>query len=421
MGYPLNVKLYLYFLIASEAKMSTPRKKIFGPLLYWTLTFAALITAYSAFVCLKPRLDEWYEVRSLLSMLDSPLMQERESAASKLMEKDFEIAKPHFLQAARDTRSEVRIFGYRRIIYSRSDTASKIPILLSAASDSAAEVRMEAARGFGWLASELSRVLRTSPVANTLPRELESAGLQALTKLLKDASVEVRVAAIETIVSYRPDSSTVADLAAAADDQESTIRLAASKALLMIGGPNDPTSIRVLLELVAERGVSQHRQAALESLRNSNVEAKDRAMASITELILSEDKTLQLDAIECVRSMGPWALAAQPALLRVAKENDPDFRAIVMMAIVAIEGHNTPEAIATLIEIVSDPSLSIERRGWAIGEVHRLQPATLSKATPALIRQLADPNPAIRITAGEFLSRIVVTTAAEVTSPVGSK
>ena len=401
--------------------MSGPRKKIFGPLLHSTLAFAALITAYSAFVCFKPRLDEWNEMRSLVSMLHSPLIQERESAASRLVNKDFEIAKPHFLQAARDPRPEVRAFGCRRIVYSRSDAASKIPILVSAAADSDAEVRIEAARGFGWLASELSRSSRSPSGAITLPPELRSAGLEALSRLLKDASAEVRAAAIESIVSFQPDSSIAADLADAAGDQEPALRLAASKALMMIGGANDPTAIRVLLELVAERGVSQHRQAALEALGNSGAEAKDRAMALITELVLVEDTTLRLDAIECVKAMGPWALAARPTLLRVSKENDPEFRAIVMQAIVAIEGHNTPEAIATLIEMASDPSLLVERRNWAIGEIRNLDPVALSKVTPALIRQLADSNPAIRMTAGEFLAQIVVTTAAEVPGSVGGK
>jgi HEAT repeat protein len=82
------------------------------------------------------------------------------------------------------------------------------------------------------------------------------------------------------------------------------------------------------------------------------------------------------------------------------------------MAIVTIEGKESPRAVAILLRMITDATLPQGWRQNALDTVREVKPAALAKATPDLIRQLGDASVDVRRTALELLSMIIHDTRA---------
>ena len=91
------------------------------------------------------------------------------------------------------------------------------------------------------------------------------------------------------------------------------------------------------------------------------------------------------------------------------------------LAIVAIEGQESPRSIATLIRMVADPTLPQDGRESAISLLQEANKAALVRATPDLIRQLGDDNSLVRQHAVSLLSMIIEDTRAEMPVPTSTK
>ena len=70
-------------------------------------------------------------------------------------------------------------------------------------------------------------------------------------------------------------------------------------------------------------------------------------------------------------------------------------------------GPANPRVVAILGRVVGDRAIPIESRSSALGMVVSAAPADVAKVTPALVRQLSDPDPAVRRAAIALLSQVV--------------
>ena len=98
--------------------------------------------------------------------------------------------------------------------------------------------------------------------------------------------------------------------------------------------------------------------------------------------------------IACLQAAGPRGRTALPALEALLKSDDPGIRALSPgLAIVSIDGQETPRSVATLIRIVVDPKSPQDARESATScSVRRIARCWQEALTPKLIRQLADAD-----------------------------
>jgi HEAT repeat protein len=402
--------------------MSRPRRRVFGPLFYSSLIITVLVGGYSVVLRLGSMLSEWHEVRSLGQMLRAADPRTREMAATLLERQGAEISTPLLLDLARDARGEVRALACRSLVMGSTDASIVVPVLAAAASDDQEEVRREAAHSLGrvgWLAAMGSRSSAGAP--GLLVAALRAESVRALRRLLKDRSSAVRTAAAEALAELGPDPEAAADLIAATDDLDRAVRFAASVALLKVNGRTDGAATRALVALVADPDGVPDRPAIFEVLKRASVDVQNQAVDALVALLAHGDPSVFADVITCVSAAGPRARAALPALEGLFDGDDPGLRSSAGLAIVAIEGQESPRSIATLIRMIADPTLPQDGRESAIPLLRGVNSAALARATPDLIRQLGDGNAEVRQHAVSLLSMIIDDTRALIPVPTSTK
>ena len=257
-------------------------------------------------------------------------------------------------------------------------------------------------------------------------------------------------------VRARP--SAAADLAAACGDDDRAVRLAASRSLSRVNGPDDPSAARTLIALLADPGPVADRPEILKVIGGLNDAAQDRAVAARRPCCRMATPAVIPDVLVCLPLAGPRAKAALPALEAMLDHGEPALRGGAGLAIIAIEGgpglasppnaapaamgmaamlqgggggmgmaggaalalstpasggQVNPRVVAVLTRILGDAGIPLEVRANALGMTQAIDPAWLAKATPGLVRQLADPDPNVRRTALELLSSIIDATPVE--------
>jgi HEAT repeat protein len=453
--------------------MSQPRRRLFGPLFYSTLVVAVLVGIYAAilnapdvFGHVARIINERREVAALAEGLWGADPAARERAAQGLVAKGPEVSMPILREAARDPRGEVRAVAYRFMAQGGGDPSQSFPALIAAAGDGDELVRLETAHAMGRLAGFLSirKGFRSSPGA---PRGLTAAqrddAIRVLRRLLKDPSGGVRAAAAGALGEFGPDPdpSASVDLAAVAGDDDRAVRLAAARSLLKVSGPGDRTAARTLIAMLADPGPVPDRPEILQVIRGMNDAVQDQAVGALVGLLSRGDPAIIPDVLACLPMAGPRAKAALPALEAMLDHAEPALRAGAGMAIVAIEGDEdvrswmnltpagmgmpmggagmgtmrgiagmmppasgtqaNPRVVAVLLRILGDAKVPREMRESAFGIAQEVAPAALAKATPDLVRQLADPDPIVRRTALDLLSSIIDAVPAELPAASGGK
>ena len=245
---------------------------------------------------------------------------------------------------------------------------------------------------------------------------LRSAIITALRRLLEDDAIATRVAAADALGRFGPDAATVADLVTATRDKEWDVRFAAARALLKVGGPDDPAAGRTLVALVGDPEPIADRRAVLDVVMTAGAAMQDQAAAVLADLLDDADTSIDADVIDCLMPLGPRARVALPALGRLLDDEDPAHRALAGIAFATISGKSSPRAIPALLRILDDLSLAPEWRQSALGKIRELDEAELVKATPILIRQLASRDQDVRLAAMEMLGQIVSETPVELPS-----
>src|SRR5262249_3555654 len=168
-----------------------------------------------------------------------------------------------------------------------------------------------------------------------------------------------------------------------------------------------PSAIRTLLTMVADPEPVPDRGAVLEILKGAGEEAWDQAVDALTELLAHADPLVLPDVINCLTALGDGARAALPGVERLWKDPNGEVNVAARQAIVAIEGRESPRGLAILLEMIADPTITIDQRQEAMWTVIEVNPSGLVTVTPSLIRQLGDANVDVRASAAELLSVIV--------------
>jgi HEAT repeat protein len=404
--------------------MSRPgRKRIFGPLLYSTVTIAVIVTLVVQIETGWPLVAEWLREQSLTRSLHGADASAREEAVAELLQNGSAKARAYLLEAAHDSRAEQRALACRQLITSGVLAAVVVPILVASANDADPNVRHEAAQALGRLVAmgaPLAVQFNPSPARDEVTR-LRAESLQALHLLLKDQEGFIRLAAALALGAIGTDPKTAAALARATEDPDRDVRMAVAGALLKVSGPNDRAAGRVLAALVADREPISDRRAVLGVVMSADQHTQDLAAAALAASLADADTSTVPDIMECLLAMGPRARAAAPALERFLKEEDPIQRASATIALATIGGKSIPGVIPGLIAVIGDPGVSTESRYHALEKLQELDATMPRKATPPLIRQLASPDFKIRQAALSLLSGIIAETPAELPASEGTQ
>jgi HEAT repeat protein len=403
--------------------MSRPRRRMFGPLFYITVTVAVLLAGYVQLESLGTALAAWLRERSLMQTLHADDSRVREAAIVTLMRNGSSKIVPLLVEAARDPRSEQRALACRYLVTAGTRPEEAVPILVAASSDTDPIVRFEVASSFGHLVrgNVFGMAQLASPSSGTPAVDLRAASIVALRRLLKDPVGTTRVAAAEGLGHFGPDAGAAADLEAATGDKERDVRLAAARALLRVNGSSDPSAGRTLVALVADPEPIADRRAVLDVVLSASTEVQDKAAVALAGLLTADEISTSADVMECLVTMGPRARAALPAIERQLDDDDPVQRAGAAVALASIGGKSPARVIDHLLKIVADLSAPVEWRQAALGKIWDVDETKVVLATPILIRQLASKTVDVRENAVEMLRGIVSEWPAALPDPAGAK
>ena len=207
--------------------MSQPRRKLFGPLFYSTLLAAVLVSIFAGVQLGKPKVEEWLRRHRLAAIMHDP--STRLAAMSDLNWEDDEFALPLLAEAARDQDEEVRISACHCLVNKRAEPRLVMALLADAVGSANEEVRFRAAWLLGrgsFQPDEVKATTTGSQIEEASATRKERFAL--LRRLLDDRSVKVRAAAISTLGEFGADPAAAAALAAAANDKDRGVRLAAA-------------------------------------------------------------------------------------------------------------------------------------------------------------------------------------------------
>jgi HEAT repeat protein len=392
---------------------------MFGPLFYTTLIVAIPAGIVAVFLRAAPLFSEWHDVKALVELLRSTDPALREQSARLLGQHRSAISLPILLDAAHDPSSDVRATACKVLAERCSDPEMVLPVLVAATRDRSDEVREAACRGLGRITTSGWFSRRISGTRAAIEWSLREDSIRATRGLLNDQSAAIRAAAANALGGFGRDTESIAALTAALGDADRAVRFVAARTLVRIDGSSNALAGQTLLKLVAEPDVVADRRAVLEFLSGMNSQVHDRAVSALSGLLCHDETAVVSDVIACLEADGPAARAALPALNHLLQSDDSRLRAGAAMAIVAIEGQQSPRALDLLLRIVGDISLEYDTRENAVAFIRGADPAALTKATPDLIRQLESSSPQIRLHAAALLTTIVGDTRAEI--PSGTK
>ncbi len=410
------------------------RKRLFGPLFYSTLVCAALVLIYVGAIQVAGWLDQRWramaerdEIEALTKGLRSSDVNLSERSARALLSKGPEVYRPILIEATHDPNDVVRATACQILGEGHVDSTEALGVLIEAASDRYEPVRLYAAEG-------MVRLVRMS----TVPGRRDEAR-RALRRLLKDSSSNVRAVAAGSMEVFGPDPEIAADLTRAFDEIDRSVRLAAARSLIRINGPDDPAAARVLIAMAAAPEAVADRSDVLRAINMMSPPIRGRAAEAMAGLIRNADPDVLPDLLAAIAEAGTWARAAEPAMESLLDHPETDIRAQAAFAILAVEcpenaqnltaggpagasvgsmgsvpatsptagTHLSPKAASILARVMGDVSIPIELRRNAVALIRSAEASAITQATSALVRQLADPDPAVRGFALHLLEQII--------------
>ena len=346
-----------------------------------------------------------------------------ETIGDRLRERAEAAAHLALLDATRDGRDAVRERAFRSLIEQSevfqvlSDRPGLARVLIAASlagsTDREDTVRVEAARGLGVVVNRSAWPISEPEILRPGDRE---ECLQALRRLLKDPSPEVRDTASHEMKSFATargsadfegKTAILADFRAALSGVDRHVRVVVAAALLTLAGGRDQVAADALLAVLADPEPTADRGfATSELLRHGLGGAAYKALARSGHFD-RRDPLVLTDVLACLEELGPEAAPAVPTLEALLDDEDPGVRTGAGRVIVGIEDLQSPRWLAVSIKAVVDEGSPMDWRANSASSVLSADPAALSTAAGELMKQLTSEDPIVRRRAVELLSMIV--------------
>jgi len=400
--------------------MTRPRRRMFGPLFYVTAALAVVACVGTRVYVTWDQFVEAQQRQRMTAELRSRNPALRAAALNFLSRRGEGGFEPDLIAAAGDSDPGVRAAACGALGAVGGDFEVVIATLVVAARDSDGQVRSAAARSLGGVLHQVR--LRAHSTAVTGP------ALAALKAGIGDADAEVRAAAADSLVAFGPGAKSASTrlAAAAARDADRPVRLAAARALVEINGPDDPDARRVLVQLAADPTLIADRAEVVAALKWAGPDTLAEVAEALARLAAAHrsappqagfddgEERVGADALRCLALIGPPARAALPALDALIRDEavDPDVRSAAALTVAEIAGRSSPEGVAALLGLVVGKDGNGENREQAIMILFGVDPKLPARAAPDLIRQLSDPDPAVRGSAYRLLGTALESQAA---------
>jgi hypothetical protein len=280
------------------------------------------------------------------------------------------------------------------------------------------------------------------PVGGNLSPSWERA-VAALGTALEDPVGAVRAAAADAVGASPQTALALKNaLIAALDDENSSVRLSAARALLNGDADSKTQALRKLAALVVDTPFIRERNAALETMASAGEEGQAAGVAAFVRRLSNVDDPLESGDYNCASMLEPqpfW-LALEPLL----KSDDPRVRTAAALAAGSISwppggpaaiampsGPDTspsspaPITVASfrsqfviLEQAVCDTSMSFELREQALNKlISGPMLVPLHRCGLALAHQLELPDTARRVAAARLLHMIDPDTLAGINVP----
>jgi HEAT repeats len=335
-------------------------RRTFGPLLYTTLVFALIATAYTGLVTF----EQGYVGQSTGS-------------------------------AILDPADEVARWG--RLL-----------------KDAKWETRMQAV-------NEIAKVLRGAGSSDRNSGFRQEA-LDALRIALSDAAAPVRASAGEALGIFPAfGRQAKAELTAALRDDDPTVRLAACHALIA-AGESVPLVVESYASVVAEFLPKRDRLLALGTLASVGQPGASAAADVLLKLLASRDHDRRAAGLDCLAGLGAAGPLVLARLGPLFDADDVGVRCSAALAVLELSSPaqpSNPRAVAILEQVVLDPSLPIDLRERALTALLAtavpLRPCGL-----ALAKQLTEEDRDVRWAAATLLRMIDAESIAGPAPPVAT-
>jgi HEAT repeat protein len=300
-------------------------------------------------------------------------------ALGKIGEAAADVAVPSLVRALRDRDSWVSALA-AEALGEMGVCAGVVPGLVRALGHVNAQVRANAAEALGKLGAS----------AGSARPALERAAAD------EDGTVRARTLRALGALGPPPPSS-LHLIRAAVADPDPLVRAAAAAAIGEWDRPPDGV-VDELLPLLADPN-DQVKIQVCEVLSNWSNSA-ERIVEGLCQVLAKDDSTwVQGAAAQALTRLGPAAVAAGPALVRLAQTGEAGVREQAMRALVMIQ---PPEAGAGFESGLTDPTPEVRvmaSAGW-------MRAASVPTSAPALVEALRDPEQQVRANAAHALARL---------------
>ena len=341
----------------------TRKRRVFGPLFYATLVFAAVFLLTLGVWRAWPTISEDWTVWSLIQQLGDSDPKVQDQAADQLAKIGSD-ATPQLIRAlkGRDPGVRRRSCAILGMIRPRSDATTSA--LIETLGDDDSLVRCEAAEALG--VDEDSRH--------------SDRAIQALRAVLRDQSWGTRRAAAHALGAFGACAGlTVGDLEQVTHDADPRVRAAGALALASVK-PRDPRTLAALRKLMADPALKIEPFASRVVMRQSAARAlKDGAdegavLETVVPLLRHPDVSVRLDALWCIQGFVSASVPVLSALRESLKDGDVRVAGEAATVLIFLGGQGPDhEIIAALVAFDEMACPGPGRSGFPLQGVPRAQ------------------------------------------------
>ena len=241
---------------------------------------------------------------------------------------------------------------------------------------------------------EIEAALQDIPAArqmNTTPLPVASATVAALASALGDATVTVRLAAVQSLGNLQDPAAIAALAKALKEDTDARVREAAAWAL---GEIDDNRAVPHLLDALRNEKVVKVREKIVSALREIDDPGAAAGVVAVLKDPASEVRRAAVQALAEFEDSGSLA-----ALLTMTRDDDVEVRREVAQHIGSLETSAALDALLVMARDTDD-----EVRASAVESLHQFEKD--QRVVPALVTALKDKNAHVREHAADGLGNI---------------